>query len=248
MAGQLTVHTPGSHRVTLAELRALPNVEPMGPRHKPIRHDTLVDTVLDQITDRGWNVEKQQFAVARKGQMLFGVLDLSGPDTLEGLTPSFGFRNSTNQTLNLRGVAGDRVWLCDNLCMSGEEFVFSRKNTTLLNLPHTVAMGLEQFLVQSKHVHAKIEYLQVQRITDRDAKQKIFDIFDHGALPLHLFDDVASLYLRPQVEHPDCQPRTLWGLNNACTRALKVLTPMQQLTAARAVGREFGIGSTMQEV
>ena len=57
-------------------------------------------------------------------------------------------------------------------------------------------------------------------ITENEAKGQIFDLFNKGVMPLHLFDDVARLYMKPQDEHIDCLPRTMWGLANACTRAI----------------------------
>jgi hypothetical protein len=242
----LTVHMPGSHRVTLDQLRELPVPEAMGRLHKPIHHAILVDTILDQIADRGWSVTKQQFAVARKGQMLFGTMDLRGPagsqvDDDDGTSAAFGFRSSTGQQLALRGVAGQRVWLCDNMCMSGSEFVMRHKLTTRLNLPLLVSQALNKFIEQTTELLVDLTRLRATTIGDREAKVRIFDIFNKGALPLHMFDDVSQLYFHPQDEHPDCQPRSLWGLHNACTRAVKLLSPARQFTSGIDVSRIFNM-------
>jgi hypothetical protein len=218
----------------------------MGRLHKPIPHHILIDTVLDQVADRGWSVAKQQFAVARKGRMLFATMDLRGPkgdvtnaETGDGSSAAFGFRSSVNQTFAIRGVAGQRVWLCDNLCMSGSEFVMRHKLTKLLNLPFLVSGALNKFIEQTETLLGDIEEMRNTVIADREAKVRIFDVFNQGALPLHMFDDVSQLYFRPQDEHPDCQPRTAWGLHNACTRAIKLLNPARQFTAGVDVSRIF---------
>lgn len=235
----LMIHTPGSHVVTRAQLSTLPPVISMGPRHRPVSHEELITTIHRGVANRGWTVAKEQYGLAQKGHALFGVMDLRGPATHPGLGSAFGFRSSTNQSLAIRGVAGARVFVCDNMCMSGSEFVMRRKSTTYLNLPLIIEQGLNRFIAQSKHLLASVDSLKRTALTENSAKIRIFNLFDKGALPLHLFDDVSRLYFTPSEVHPDCRPRTAWGLHNACTRALKVLKPASQFTCSVSLGQAF---------
>lgn len=248
MSSSMTVHVPGSKRVTLGELEQMETIAPMGRLHKPIPHHVLAHTIIDQVADRGWEVIKRQFAVGRKGALLFGVLDLKGPASMrindeDGTTSSFGFRSSTNQTFAIRGVAGQRVWICDNLCMSGDMFVMQHKLTIRLNLDELVSRALNLFIKQTDTLLTDMNVMRQTAITDREAKVRLFDVFNKGALPLHMFDDVSQLYFRPQAEHIDCQPRTVWGLHNACTRAVKLLKPARQFTAGVDLGRLFNLAT-----
>lgn len=240
MTSTLTL-TKGSHRVSLDVLRNLPDPEAMGARHKPIPHWHLVDTLVDQIDRRGWSVVKSNYAVARGGATLFGVMDLrdTGAPTGAGTGISFGFRSSTNQITAIKGVAGFRVFNCDNLTLSGDMFVLHSKLTTRLNLPFAISNGLNKFLAQADVLCKDIFSMEMHDLTPGEAKERCFDVFDRGALPLHLFDDVSQLYFHPQREHPDCQPRTMWGLHNACTRAVKSLSPAAQFNAAVSLGTAF---------
>ena len=244
----LMIHTPGSHYVSLDALRTIPTPQSMGPRHQPIPHSLLVDTVLDQISNRGWSVKKMKLGVSAKGQKLFGTMDLNGvthdkPVAETGIT--FGFRSSTNESLAIRGVAGVRVFVCDNLCMSGETFVMRRKSTTLLNLPLLINKGLNKFLDQSRLLEQGIEHLKTKYLSDDEAKQNIFNLFNEGTMPLHLFDDVAKYYFNPQDDQPDCMPRTKWGLSNACTRSIQKLKPAAQFDCSLNVGRYFRLANDL---
>lgn len=240
MTSTLTL-SKGSHQVTLDVLRGLPEPEVMGSRHKPIPHWHLIDTLVDQIYDRNWHIVKSSYAVARGGATLFGVMDLrdTGAPTGAGTGISFGFRSSTNQITAIKGVAGFRVFNCDNLTLSGDMFVLHSKLTTRLNLPFAIANGLNKFLTQADSLCRDIVEMERHALTTGEAKQRCFDVFDRGALPLHLFDNVSQLYFHPQREHPDCTPRTLWGLHNACTRAVKLLSPAAQFNAAVSLGTAF---------
>ena len=241
----LMIHRPGSHRVTPEDLRfKIPHPRPLGPRHKPIPHWQIVETIREEVALRGWSVQKEELAVARKGQMLFGVMDLrrGGPaeSTLpDGLGTCFGFRSSTNQSFALRGVAGSRVFVCDNMVLSGSEFVMRHKLTLHLNLPHLISQALNKFVHQSRQLVEDLDRVRLTLLSDQAAKTRIFDLFNQGAMPLHLFDDVSRFYFKPTDEEPDCQPRTAWGLHNACTRAMKVLSPAAQYTNTISVGAAF---------
>jgi len=250
--GTLMMHRPGSHHVQLSDLYALGTPEPMGPRHRPIPHYEVVEAITKQVHDRGWTVAKTQLGVAQKGHMLFGVMDLrdyrvQGVDSSalqrDGLGTCFGFRSSTNQSFALRGVAGARVFVCDNLSLSGSEFVMRHKLTLYLNLQLLISEALNKFVHQSRALLADMDRLRHTILTETAAKTRIFDLFNAGAMPLHLFDDVSRCYFHPTDDEPDCQPRTAWGLHNACTRMLKVLKPAAQYNHTLNVGRVFQLAS-----
>ena len=243
MASTLMIHTPGSHRVSREDLRALPEPVAIGARHRPVPHAEVVDALQAGIRERGITIARTQLGVSQKGQRVFGTMDLrfTRAATLppSDLGTTFGFRSSTNSTLSIKGVAGARVFVCDNLVLSGSEFVLQRKHTTFLNLAEAVSNGLNRFLAQTETLGRGIDRLKDTPLSDGGAKQHVFDVFDAGAMPLHLFDDVARFYMRPKPDHLDCQPRSLWGLVNACTRAIQVLRPQAQFNASLNVGRHF---------
>jgi hypothetical protein len=243
---QLLTHK-GSHRVTRQDLHTLGAPLAMGPRHRPIAHYEIVDQLHDAIEDRGWSVAKEALAVARKGHMLFGVMDLRGPADTDDLGTCFGFRSSTNQSFALRGVAGARVLVCDNMVLSGSEFVMRHKLTLHLNLPLLISQALNKFITQSKALFTDLDNLRTRRLSTGAAKTRIFDLFNKGAMPLHLFDDVSNFYFNPTDATPDCTPRTAWGLHNACTRSMKVLSPTAQFTNTLNVGREFQLAEQAEE-
>ena len=239
----LFMHTPGSHRVTLDQLRHLPTPEPMGTRHLPVPHWRLIDEIENQVSDRGIRVVRRELGISQKGARVFGTMQLHGPEAGEGTGPCFGVRSSTNQSFAIRGVAGARVFVCDNLMLSGTEHVLSRKHTTQLNLPEIVSRALNKFLDQSKQLFLDIEMMKNNWLSDQTAKLRIFNLFQKGAMPLHLFDDVCRYYFDTQDEQPDCQPRSMYGLHNACTRAIKVLKPAAQFSSTIDVGRQFHLAT-----
>src|SRR4029077_10355795 len=179
----LIAHSPKfqSKLVTLGQLAALPPPVALGSRHKPVPHHELVGTILEVADKAGLKVSREQYALGKGGAALFGVLDFEG-DNAERST-SLGFRNSTNQDMALRAVAGSHVFVCDNLALSGEFESWSRMNTTGLNLASVITEGFAKFQKQSEDFDASVKRLSEVAVSDDEAKARMWDVFSKGILP-----------------------------------------------------------------
>lgn len=255
MNATLSAHSPkfASKLVTIDQLAAMPEPVAMGRVHRPVPHIKLVDAIRNEITNRGFEINRSQFALGAKGAALFGVMDLVDThpgghtaDQLRGRGISFGFRSSTNQELAIKAVAGTRVFVCDNLALSGDLIAFNRKSTTMLDLGAVIAAGFDKFLQHTQTLDTQIERLESTSLSDGEAKQFVYDIFAAAIMPVRLFDDVNRFYFKPADDMIDCQPRSLWGLHNACTRAMKDLTPVRVFGATVMLGKVFGLVASGQ--
>jgi hypothetical protein len=238
----------GSTFATEAQLEALPPPVSRGPIHQPVPHAQLVGMLKGAALTRGFDVVRGEFALGRKGQRLFGVMDLepsARPIAKSDHGMSIGFRNSTDESLAITVVAGARVFVCDNLVLSGELIALQRRNTTGLDLSAALLAGFDRYLTHVNALDYQIAQLQTVEVSDLEAKAKIFDIFAQRVLPPRLFRKVDWFYFHPTSEMTDCQPRTLWGVHNACTRVLRELPQERAFTANVALGRVFGL--TKQE-
>jgi hypothetical protein len=247
MTSTLMVHNPkfDAKLTSLPDLRVLPAPVAMGPHHKPVPHARLIDALLAEADRRGYLVGHAEFALASNKAALFGVLDLTPKAHLapgeRGL--SFGFRNSTNESLGLKAVCGTRVFVCDNLMLSGSMFAMDQKNTTGLDLGDAVARGFDKFLAHADLLETQIARLQASFLTDGQAKQLAYEVFALHIVPSRLLDDVDDFYFRPTADMTDCYPRSQWGLVNAFTRAMQDLTPVRAFGATVALGNYFGLRS-----
>lgn len=244
MSSTLMTHSPKfeAKLTSLEALRQLPEPKALGPWHKPVPHYILVDHMLEEVDRRGWAVERRELALSQAGEALFGVLDLKPTAALQtgaGRGVSLGFRTSTNQALAIKAVAGTRVFVCDNLALSGDMIAFQRKSTTGLDLKQAVAGGFDKFITQQQAFELSISRMAGKVIDDTTAKVLIYTLLEGGVIPVRLFDDVHRNYFHPTEEQKDCQPRTLWGLHNAVTRAIRDLTPVRGFNATSQLGRLF---------
>lgn len=252
MSSNLMLHNAkfASKLTTLDALRNLPEPLPMGARHHPIPHAVLVDSVVSEAVTRGYQVTRQQLALAANGHALFGVFDLA--PVQQGLIVaernlSFGLRNSTNQDMGLSGVAGGHVTVCDNLLLSGSTFAFKTKNYTGLDLGNVIATGYDKFAQHTAQLELQITRLTDETLSDEAAKVIVYNVFAARVVPSRLFDDVNRYYFSPTDEQTDCTPRSKWGLYNAFTRAMRDLTPVRLFGATIGLSRSFGINGESDE-
>jgi hypothetical protein len=225
-------------KVTREELKLLRDPKPLGRRHGPVPHATVVEAIRGEAERRGLRIRREEYALGRGGATLFGIMDFER-EWSEGVF-ALGFRASQDQSLALRAVAGLRVLVCDNLALSGSVVAFRHRHTTRLDLGETIAHGFDRYETHAAALAATIDRLRTIEIDGTAAKEVIYDAVVEGVIPLRLLSTIHSLYFDPCDERPDCAPRTLWGLHNAFTRAFKGFGPERFWRAQAGLGRLFG--------
>src|SRR6266568_4958353 len=163
----------GSHPTTLPALYELPKPERKGARHRPVPHFELVESIRQALDKRGLTVADMRLAVSEDGAKMFGVIDVT--DGGPGWRRQLGFRNSTDESMAIRGVAGRRVLVCDNMALSGDEFSFAHKNTSGLKIADLTYLGMSRWEEQTKKLSAGIDSLTQRSLTDDGAKAVIYD-------------------------------------------------------------------------
>ena len=234
----------GSRYVNEAELHDLPVPDKMGRHHKPVPFPVLVNELQNGLADLGWSVAKKEYGINGSGSQLFGLYTLQGPEGWsDDLRPALGFRSSVNETLAIRAIAGAQVLVCDNLCLSGQDIVLSRKSTTHVQLGDLIKTALTgSYLQQTATLQSRVRALKgTPRGTGAVGKATIYQLFQQKVLPMKLFHTVSDLYFGTD-RTPDVQPEhvhTLWDIHNVCTRAVKTLTPQAKFAAEHRIGKHF---------
>lgn len=131
MSGLLIAHK-GAMKVSKEALLQIGAPQPT-KSWRPIPHSTLVNTLGKVLSSRGLTVKREEYAVQRDGNLLFGVLDLAWGETAEYYA-ALGLRTSNDKTFCIQIAIGARVIVCDNLLLSGELIALKRKHTAKLDL------------------------------------------------------------------------------------------------------------------
>jgi hypothetical protein len=206
---------------------------------RPVPHAELVNRLYAEFAERGIEVVREQLAIQSQGQLLFGVFDLNmiGPDG--DFRGAFGFRTSNNKSLAIRAVAGLRVFVCDNLALSGDEQVLRRTHTSKLDIGRETAAAVDRFTQRNSQVADQVQVQKARTISDGEAKQLVYDAFTQKLLPLRLLPTVHQEYFEPSFPEFRDGPHSLWRLNNAFTFAAKDLGDGRRHVALNGLGRYF---------
>lgn len=210
---------------------------------RPVAHAELVETIHDQLARYNLRVAREQYAVGKEGLALFGTIDMQAENNGSTRTMALGLRHSNDKALAINLVGGARVFVCDNLALSGEKIVL-HKHSRSMRLSWLIREGLGRFLDAFKRFNANVIEAEGHVIEDDEAKVRLFDLRYDGVLPVSIFDEASTNYFRAEkLGYEDSAPRTVWGLHNACTRAVKALAPATQFRVLTDLGRSFGLGS-----
>jgi hypothetical protein len=207
---------------------------------RPVSHTQFVDGIHENLYSMGLPVRREQYAIGKSGLALFGLIDLE-PYVTATRGMSLGFRHSNDKHMSISLVGGCNVFVCDNLALSGEKIAV-RKHTGLLDLAKLLREGLKRFLGSHERFEAAVRAAETHYISNEEAKVQLFDLRYREVLPASIYDAACENYFRAtSLRYEDSQPRTKWGLHNACTRAVKALAPTSQFRTLTALGRWFGL-------
>ena len=233
--GTLVAHidTEKIDRRTLALMPTPPGTE----THKVIPHIEVVDAIVETLGFRHIAVHKEEYAVDKTGNKLFGVLELEHGFT--GARFALALRNSHDKTMRLALTVGFRVFCCDNLAFHGDYQPLLAKHTKNFNLLRSLSSGIDDMQRNFKPMVEAVERWRSTQITDVIAKLLIYEAFVEAetGLPKHLARAVHDGYFSPQ--HEEFRPRTMWSLQNSFTGAIRQLDPIPSYRATADVARFF---------
>lgn len=207
---------------------------------RPIAHADLVLAIDRQLRARGIGIRKEQFAIQREGARLFAVLDLS-LESSDEFSAAMGVRTANDRSMALEIAVGIRVFVCDNLAFSGDLIALRRRHTAKFDLDADIARAMGRYEGHLLSLQHTIARLQEQPLTDEAARLLLFEIFRREVLPIRHFRRVANTYFAPAADMPDVAPRTVWGLHNACSRAIRDMAPAPAFEATVELGKFLGL-------
>jgi hypothetical protein len=203
----------GSNRVSEAEVINVPDV-PFTRTFHPVHHRDVIRLVREGLQAVGLEVTRSEYVLAAEGMRMFGVYDLSYSNG--ELCWSIGIRNSLNKSMSLGITAGTRVFVCENLCFSGEFLAF-RRHTAGLDLDELAFLAyksVKKMIPLLKAFQAWHEGLHGFPLTEADAKILMVEVMTQNVLPPSKFHQFRGLY-------GNVYDDSLWGFHEAATDVLK---------------------------
>jgi len=187
---------------------------------QPIRHDTLLSTVESALQREGLRIFHECHALGKNGDRYFGLLQIIGHPCAPDYAAVLGLRNSHDKSLPSGIVAGTSVFVCDNLCFSGE-IKLQRKHTPMIwrDLPELARTAVDRLVHNLMVNDSRIDRYKSSLISDVSAHHLIIRSMDESVITPRQLPHVLDEWRSPR--HEAFQARNLWSLQNAFTEVLK---------------------------
>jgi len=244
--GATLVSHSDTARISYEDLARIP--APEATRYwRPVPHVELIDTAREEVQRLGYEITKEQYALGSHGLKMFGTFDMSDTKLGKGIGAALGLRHSNDKHIALNLVGGARVFVCDNMAFSGDAVVLKHKHTWNFSLRDLIRRGLEIWQNKQERMAVDIDRLRCVNIDDEKAQSFMAKSLYDGIVTFQTFKIAYDLYFNRAVRQPDeysdCSERTVWGLHNAFTRALKESTPNVAFNTTIELGKAFGLGT-----
>ena len=218
MPATLMVHR-GGWEATKADLACVPVPESTESYH-PVPYHRFIEEVELHIPRFGLGVRSSQFALAREGGQMFGVLTCSNGTPDKDYALAIGVRNSYDRSLAVGLTLGSRVFCCDNLAFSGE-VTMHRKHTlnVFRDLPDLIYRMLSQVAAMRERTDGEIAAMKLRELQPAAAHHLMVEAIRSSVLPASRLPKVIEAWEEPA--HVEFLPRTAWSLFNAFTETQK---------------------------
>lgn len=198
-----------------------------------VPHAALVENIEMVLDKHNLPIVSSRFAVQHvtrekkeiKGARMFGLIttDIADGEGGDSISLSFGFRNSYDKSMSVGMAAGGKVFVCDNLMITGEVQVL-RKHT--VNVRRDINPMIEAITIMSRKQHELDVEMKERMKCLEISKEPGMDLL--GAMAAHGFLSYAggsgSMFALALEEwdnpsHEEFSDRNIWSLYNACTAA-----------------------------
>jgi hypothetical protein len=225
MIMSLSAHT-STNRATEAEVLAVPEPEWTKTFH-PVSHGKVVQSLDKAIKSLGLEVNNRQYSLNKSGTWMFGTWSLDLGTSTTGY--ELGFRNSLDKWFALGICAGTRVFVCDNMCFSGE-FITMRRHTAGLDYEEVEDLGMKAVRGAVAEMEKLTQWQEGMReiyVPKPDFKQLAFDMVAEGVFgPSKLMRYVEAVDEEIKVNHSGVLngARTLHAVHGGVTRLIRELS------------------------
>jgi hypothetical protein len=236
MSRMLIVHR-GGWEATKVDLAAVPVPEPT-ESYFPVPYGRYVEEVELHMPRFGLEVTSSEFALAREGAQMFGVLTCTNGHGPRDYALAIGLRSSYDRSLAVGATFGHVCFVCDNLAFSGEVSM-SRKHTVNVfrDLPDLIYRMLGQVSSMRERMDAEIAAMKTRDLSPAQAHHLMVEAIRANVLPASRLPKVIEAWEEPR--HEAFAPRTAWSLLNGFTEVLKTNAPRAQLEGSLRLSALF---------
>jgi len=198
--------------------------------YTPVGHQYAI-TKAKEIFQPSLNLEvkDEAYGLAHDGMQMFGVIAFEGEGGAWG--PSLGIRNSYDKTLSVGIAMGARVFVCDNLCFTGEAFTVLRKHTVnvLEDLDKLFRQASLEARTHYDQLSADLSSFRSVPIDEELGFANLGILVGRKLITSSVFNEAARYWRKPL--HDEHTNRDLYSWYQAVNHGIKKAPPRLSLEA-----------------
>ena len=214
------------------------------PGH-PVPHIDVSDAVTTVVRAHEWDIVGEKFGLAREGQKMFGVMEISRSSSPEWHR-CIGIRNSHDKSFAVGLSAGIVVCVCTNMAFGGTT-VIKRRHTSGIDLAELIdraVASLEDDFLTTETVCEDLKDVYLK--DDDEARSSIVRAAELGIINS---SDILPVYREFKTpSHEEFAEPTRWSLLNAFTETVKKYSPQRVDHSYLALNRAFGLDGRQAEI
>ena len=205
---------------------------------RPVPHIDVIEAVTEVVKAHNWEIEGEKFGLAREGQKMFGVMEISSSSSPEWHR-CIGIRNSHDKSFAVGLSAGIVVCVCTNMAFGG---------TTVIKRRHTSGIVLSE-LIDRAVASLEDDFLTVETVSeelknaylrdDDEARSCIVRAAELGVI--NSCDILPVFHEFKKPSHEEFAEPTRWSLLNSITEIVKKYSPQRVDHSYLALNRAFGL-------
>lgn len=218
----LLAHTD-TKRVPEEKVLAVPAGEYTKTFH-PVAHSEVIGSLEKACDNYNVKILNREYSMNQKQTKMFGVWNLDIGNG--GIGYSLGLRNAIDKTMAVGICSGTCVFVCDNLCFSGD-FIAFRKHTSGLTIEELTMLAdnaLGDAIIEMEKMHDWHETLNEIWVPEQDRKGLVYDMIDRGVMNGGKFDKYhTALAEEMEIRRGRMLDGThsLFNMHGAVTRMLR---------------------------
>lgn len=210
-------------RATEAEVMAVPAPAWTKTWH-PVSHKQVIEATALAVRQAGLDIVNKEYSLNKSGTRMFGVWNLDAGNGEIGY--ALGFRQGIDKSMLLGYCAGTNVFVCDNLCFSGD-FIAFRMHTSGLDhaeLRRIATEALKGAIVNMDKFHQWHKSLHEYYVPRPDFKSMVYDmvtadVFSGGQINNYLACLEEEKGIRRGRTLDGCT--SLYNVHGAATRLMR---------------------------
>lgn len=193
--------------------------------YKAISHGQLIDLTLEGIHSSGFQLGRQNYSMARKGNVANGHYTITDVADSE-MQIQIGWQNSYDKSITLKWAMGVNIFICFNGCISGDIGAFKRKHQG--SVQEFTPQAIAEYIKTAAEVFVAMQKQRNQMKQLELTKRATAELLGRMVIDEEIITTTQLNIIKRELEKPTYDygaPNSMWEVYQFVTFSMKEIHP-----------------------